>query len=357
MLPPIDASFIDKSLPVPVGKQLYGLLSYQLSHGDIERGTRLPSVRRLATAMGIAQATVAQVYQDLRDAGLIEMRQGSGAFTRLAMPQGPAHEATALRTDIERLLGKAERLDVSPMTLVSMVNAQARLRRAMPGLTIVFVGIFEEPAADYVEAIRPLLSRSDRISLLTLSRLHDDPGARAACEAADVVVTFLHREAEVARIVPGANVRGLRFIPAERTRRALASIDPRARVAAITQLQDYIAIMRPSVQKYAPHVAEIRVTWSHAPDLGRADRRIRRRDLRHRRRSRRGHGAPRRALLRVPAFARSGGAGARPRRLSLAAARWGGGRRRGDARRPMTPQSRGGADRRVNNPNRKVDRR
>ena len=34
---PIDRSSIDKSLPVPVGRQLYGLLAYAISHGDVDR--------------------------------------------------------------------------------------------------------------------------------------------------------------------------------------------------------------------------------------------------------------------------------------------------------------------------------
>ena len=34
----IDASSIDRSLPVPVGKQLYGLLSYVLAFGDMPKG-------------------------------------------------------------------------------------------------------------------------------------------------------------------------------------------------------------------------------------------------------------------------------------------------------------------------------
>ncbi len=263
----IDRSFIDKSLPVPVGRQLYGLLSYLLSHGDLEQGTRLPSVRRMAVTLGLAQGTVAQVYQNLRDDGLIEMRQGSGAYTRPALPHAPAHDSNALRTDIEMLIGKAERLGVSTMALVSMLNAQARLREGRSALEILFIGIFEIPALDYVGKIRPLLSPDDRIAMLTLERLTADPDARAACIAADLVLTFVHRETEVLRLVPEANVRGLRFIPSERTRQALALLDSRARVAAVTELQDYIAIMRPSVQRYAPHVSDIRVSWSHAPDL------------------------------------------------------------------------------------------
>ena len=78
---PVDANSIDKSLPVSLGTQLYGLLSYILSHSDIPYGTKLQSVRQLASELGIAPMTVSQVYQQLRDAGLIETRRGLGAFS------------------------------------------------------------------------------------------------------------------------------------------------------------------------------------------------------------------------------------------------------------------------------------
>lgn len=262
-----DPSHIDKSLPVPVGRQLYGLLSYQLSHGDIPKGTKLPSVRRMARDVGIAQVTVSQVYQDLRDAGLLEMRKGSGAYTCLSIPQQADHDRGSLRSEVEILLNKAERLGIKRGALVAMVNAQAQLRRARSGLKIIFVGVFEAPTADYVDEVRSVLSPSDRISLVTFDHLVENETARQKCRDADAVLTFVHREAELLGIVPDANVLGIRFIPSNNTRKSLASIDPRARVAAITQLEDYIAIMRPSVQRFAPHVADISVSWSYAPDI------------------------------------------------------------------------------------------
>lgn len=262
-----DPSHIDKSLPVPVGRQLYGLLSYQLSHGDIPKGTKLHSVRQMARDVGIAQATVSQVYQDLRNAGLLEMRKGSGAYTCLSIPQQADHDRGSLRSEVEILLNKAERLGINRGTLVAMVNAQAQLRRARSGLKIVFVGVFEAPAADYVDEIRPVLSPSDRVSIVTFDHLRENEAARQRCRDSDVVLTFLHRETELLGIVPDANVLGIRFIPSNNTRKALASIDPRARVAAITQLEDYIAIMRPSVQRFAPHVADVSVSWSYATEI------------------------------------------------------------------------------------------
>ncbi|HVW91042.1 MAG TPA: GntR family transcriptional regulator [Devosia sp.] len=264
----IDASSIDKSLPVPVGTQLYGLLNYALGFG-IPYGTKLQSVRQLAAELGIAPMTVAQVYQRLRDEGLIEMRQGLGAFAaagkeRLGDKPPPA---LALRPDIELLISKAERLGISTTALVSMISAQSMLRRPVAGLRIVFVGIFEGPTRDYVQQIKQVLSVTDKVELLMLDTLKVSEEARGVCRSADLVLTFLHREAELRALVPDAEILALKFIPSEKTRQALAGLDPRARVAAVTHLRDYIAIMRPSVLEFAPHVSNIRVTWSLAPDI------------------------------------------------------------------------------------------
>lgn len=266
---PIEANSIDKSLPVPVGTQLYGLLSYALSFGGIPHGKKLQSVRQLAADLGIAPMTVAQVYQRLRDAGLIEMKHGLGAFA-VSDPDkrtGDQLPVSALRADIEVLIGKAEKLGVSTLTLTSMINAQALLRRPRAGLKIVFVAIFEGPGRDYVAQIKPVLAANDRVQLLTLDSLRLSEEARRISTEADIVLTFLHREAEVQALIPQARVLGLRFIPSERTRQALAGLDPRMRVAAVTYFQEYIAIMRPSVREFAPHVADVRVTWSSAGDL------------------------------------------------------------------------------------------
>lgn len=266
---PIDANSIDKSLPVPVGTQLYGLLSYALSFGGIANGSKLQSVRQLAAELGIAPMTVAQVYQRLRDAGLIEMKQGLGAFA-VSDPDkrnGDHLPVSALRADIEVLIGKAEKLGVSTLTLTSMINAQAMLRRPTAGLRIVFLAIFEGPGRDYVAQIKPVLAATDQVQLLTLDSLRVSEEARRVATEADMVLTFLHREAEVQALIPEARVLGLRFIPSERTRQALAGLDPRMRVAAVTYFQEYIAIMRPSVREFAPHIADIKVTWSSSPDL------------------------------------------------------------------------------------------
>lgn len=265
----LDASSIDKSLPVPVGTQLHGLLAYMLSFGDIPDGAKLPSVRTLAADIGIAPMTVAQVYKQLRDEGLVEMRHGLGAFAiqdpKIRVPG--ANPLDALRADIGALIEKADNLGISTLSLISMINAQSQLPRDGDGLSIVFVCIFEGPGRDYVEQIRPALVPEDKVRLITLDSLSGSDTLREACRKADLVLTFVNREAEVRSHVDSDNILGLRFIPSEQTRQNLARLDPRARVAAITHFKEYIAIMRPSVREFAPHVSDIKVTWSSAPDL------------------------------------------------------------------------------------------
>ena len=266
---PIDAASIDKSLPVPVGTQLHGLLSYALAFGNMPYGTKLQSVRQLAAELGIAPMTVSQVYQQLRDEGLLEMRAGLGAFTASDPRRGAdnTQPINALRGDIDAIISKAEALGVSPMALVSMISARAQMRRPAIGLAIVFVCIFEGPGRDYLEQVRAVLPPGDTVELVTIDALRSDPDKRAACRAADMVVTFSHREAEVRALIEQGEVMGLRMLPSQGTRRSLAGLDSRTRVAAVTHFQDYIAIMRPSVREFAPHVSDIRVTWSSAPDL------------------------------------------------------------------------------------------
>jgi len=268
----IDRSMIDKSQPVPVGTQLRGLLAYIISHGDMPYGTRLPSVRDLAEELAVAPVTVNQVYRDLRLAGLIEIRRGRGAFVARDPDRklGTAAPAVQLRRQIDILLDKASELQVDPGFLVSMITAQLQVRRTRRGLRLVFVGIFRQPAQDYVADLRRVLLPEDEIEIVTIDELRADPEAVALCGRADAALTFVHREAEVAALIPDTEIITIRFIPSNATRQALAALDPRSRLLAVSHFQEYLAIMRPSIQQFAPHLSDIRVTYSGAEKLAQA---------------------------------------------------------------------------------------
>src|SRR4051812_27299797 len=104
------AAALDRTLPVPLGVQLRGLIEYGIACGELAPGTQLPSVREFAEAGGLAPMTVAGVYKTLREAGLIVTRPGAGTF--VAPPAGDTVQANdgmqKIEARMDALLAEAE---------------------------------------------------------------------------------------------------------------------------------------------------------------------------------------------------------------------------------------------------------
>jgi GntR family transcriptional regulator len=66
------------------GQPLYLQLMQQIRHsaetGALQDGDQLPGIRTLAVELVVSPNTVAKAYSELEHEGLLELRQGSGAF-------------------------------------------------------------------------------------------------------------------------------------------------------------------------------------------------------------------------------------------------------------------------------------
>jgi len=66
------------------GQPLYLQLMQQIRHatetGALQDGDQLPGIRTLAEELVVSPNTVAKAYSELEHDGLLELRQGSGAF-------------------------------------------------------------------------------------------------------------------------------------------------------------------------------------------------------------------------------------------------------------------------------------
>jgi DNA-binding transcriptional MocR family regulator len=67
----------------PAYRDVTDRLRVLIVDGRLTDGTRLPSERELATALGLSRTTTTRVYAELRDASLLESRQGSGSVVRV----------------------------------------------------------------------------------------------------------------------------------------------------------------------------------------------------------------------------------------------------------------------------------
>src|SRR6266481_9452299 len=66
----------------PLYQRLSSALETAMERGHVTPGTLLPPERVLAARIGVSRSTVVAAYERLREAGLVERRQGSG--TRIA---------------------------------------------------------------------------------------------------------------------------------------------------------------------------------------------------------------------------------------------------------------------------------
>ena len=71
-------------LTTTTGQPLYLQLMQQIRHaaetGALQDGDQLPGIRTLAEELVVSPNTVAKAYSELEHNGLLELRQGSGAF-------------------------------------------------------------------------------------------------------------------------------------------------------------------------------------------------------------------------------------------------------------------------------------
>jgi DNA-binding transcriptional MocR family regulator len=87
--------------PLPPGTPTYRGLADAVRRavldGALPVGTRVPSERELAGALGLSRTTTAAAYQRLRDQGVLRTRRGSGSVT--ALPRGTTSFAGLLVPD------------------------------------------------------------------------------------------------------------------------------------------------------------------------------------------------------------------------------------------------------------------
>src|SRR5262249_28867305 len=65
---------------VPIYLQLMEQVKHSIETGALRPGEQLPGIRRLEEELVINPNTVAKAYRELEHEGVIELRQGAGAF-------------------------------------------------------------------------------------------------------------------------------------------------------------------------------------------------------------------------------------------------------------------------------------
>lgn len=81
---------IDRGSRVPPWTQLRDQVVRLIEGGGVRPSDRMPTVRALASALGLAPGTVARAYRELEDGGWLVGRGRAGTFVAAVLPSDPA---------------------------------------------------------------------------------------------------------------------------------------------------------------------------------------------------------------------------------------------------------------------------
>ncbi len=101
---------VSTTSPVPPFEQIRQQLHDRIVDGTLASGARLPTIRQLATDLGVAPGTVARAYTELEEARLVETNRSKGTRVRASTAMDDAARAAA---DAYVAAVKANNLDLA----------------------------------------------------------------------------------------------------------------------------------------------------------------------------------------------------------------------------------------------------
>ena len=117
---------IQKDSGIPLYVQLEGQIRLLLQQGDLQPGDMMPTVRALAVELGINSNTVARVYRDLQQAGVLVLRRGVGTFVSEELTAKALHRKELVQLDrkVDELITLCRRLQISPRILSQFIESR-----------------------------------------------------------------------------------------------------------------------------------------------------------------------------------------------------------------------------------------
>ena len=114
---------VDPRSPVPPFEQLRISIRRLVATGELRLGSRLPTVRQLASDLGIAPGTVARAFRELESEGIIETRGRHGTRVKSA-PRVPGRVEgdRRIREAAAAYAAVAAELAIDPETAIEQVR-------------------------------------------------------------------------------------------------------------------------------------------------------------------------------------------------------------------------------------------
>ncbi len=120
---------IDPAAALPVYEQIRQQITVMAVSGVLTPGTRLPTIRQLATDLGLAKGTVAKAYGLLESSAVVESRGHRGTFIVDPPAEPVAEEVPSLSDAAQAYAVAAHQHGADWTTVTAELKRQWRLLR------------------------------------------------------------------------------------------------------------------------------------------------------------------------------------------------------------------------------------
>jgi GntR family transcriptional regulator len=115
---------------IPIYLQLMEQIKHGIENGTLRPGEQLPAIRKVAESMVMNPNTVAKAYRELEHEGLVELRQGAGAFIAAnAHAKETTDRMGSARPVVEKAVERLLALGLSEEEIRRMVDAEIAARK------------------------------------------------------------------------------------------------------------------------------------------------------------------------------------------------------------------------------------
>lgn len=245
---------IQKNGSVPIYRQLANQIRQLVSSGYWPEGTKLPTEREMAIALGISRNTVSVAYRELEAGGVLVSYQGRGTF--VAASPGARSKvgqvAKAVRL-LERSIDEALLAGVSVDKFLRMAENLVRQRQqALSEVRVAFVECNREQL-DYFSKELELGAGIHILPVLLEDLERGSPGTREGVSSADLVVTTFFHQERVKEILESwgsnAEVLSIALDPQMDTMVTIARVDREKRIGMVCLTKAFAERVRKSLEQ------------------------------------------------------------------------------------------------------------
>ena len=116
---------VDPHSGVPTYRQMMDQIKYYVASGMLKPGDKVPSIRDLAKSLHVNPTTVVKAYSELAHEGVIELKQGRGAFVCAPATRIPSRQREEImRRQAKQLAVEAAQLGVPGATVLKLVEEE-----------------------------------------------------------------------------------------------------------------------------------------------------------------------------------------------------------------------------------------